>query len=652
MAEVRDLDQIEYRHHQTRDLSPVASSLPSPDALHSWDARIRPWVRHPHSDRPSESTCYQIFPTGHAALAWRYWDQRAVERPDGTRGRPLVSRVLAGPQSLLTPDVAMALCRKGPTADSIGLMPGEVPEGSVLPPVSDDVLAEVVGAVSPGLDRAARHQQGLQALVAAALSDPQAPLAISIRDELIQKPLRDGIQGPMLWGLYRVIAPLLRSEGRGWSFSTFEPPLGEMDPASLPSIVFRQAKDATQTPPARWRKEIRIRPLAADALDATVPYAALLDLAGRLVDSYHEHGPEGLEQFIARCCGPEPSLRVRLQLVHVELGKARRPARDASKPAQTTVAGRESGPLPARVEREPVLQPEREPVPEPEREPAPAEEKTAPPPASTEVRQTEWPTPQTPDNYRPLTEPSYPWPEEAVNTVTSYSVDPAAEETRGGGFRSPDESDEWTRSLAPSREGRTAPRLPLMAERASPPYGQSAATPAEWDRSSGTVTSLLKQLELVGDDPEVFHLTVRKIFQAGRGPGDANDRARSWEVLSNNDWYSNIAKYHEFLVDELAEIFYIVVIPELSDPHAAQSIPRWAGNAPSAMIGGLLAGARRGGDELWQFVVELLTPVLAARWATDHMIQDQWHRGRVGGPVGEPPGHDDRRSVFSRFRWH
>src|SRR5438874_3488567 len=116
MADAQDLHQIEYRHHQTRDLSPVASSM-SRESVLGWDARIRAWVRHPHSEALSQSVCYQVFPNGAAALAWRYWDEEAAVRADGSRGRPLVSRVLIGPAGVLTPEVAVALCRTGPAPD-------------------------------------------------------------------------------------------------------------------------------------------------------------------------------------------------------------------------------------------------------------------------------------------------------------------------------------------------------------------------------------------------------------------------------------------------------------------------------------------------------------------------------------------------------
>src|SRR6266700_2450418 len=129
MVDTQDLHQIEYRHHQSRDLSPVASSM-SRESVLGWDGRIRAWVRHPLSETLSESACYQVFPNGAAALAWRYWDRQAAVRADGTHGRPLVSRVLIGQAGVLTPKAAVALCRTGPAPDLIGPLPGHVADNA------------------------------------------------------------------------------------------------------------------------------------------------------------------------------------------------------------------------------------------------------------------------------------------------------------------------------------------------------------------------------------------------------------------------------------------------------------------------------------------------------------------------------------------
>ena len=326
MADVQDLHQIEYRHHQTNDLSPVASSMPSKESQNAWDSRIRAWVRHPHSEVLSESACYQVFSNGQAALALRYWDEQAASRADGTLGRPLVSRVLVGPASVLTPEAAIVTCRQGLSADWVGMLPGRVPDGRELPMASGAALTALTREMTPGLDRASATQPGLHAVVAAALSEPTVPLAISVHDVLIQAPLRDSVQCPLLWGLRRITGPLLGLVGRGWSFSTFELPLGQMDPASLPGIVFRETRDVGQAPPSRWRRETRVRPFAEGALGDDVPYAGMIERAGWLVAEYQERGGEELERFIADCGGSSGSLAARMANVSDALQRAHRPA--------------------------------------------------------------------------------------------------------------------------------------------------------------------------------------------------------------------------------------------------------------------------------------------------------------------------------------
>ncbi|MCW2932291.1 MAG: hypothetical protein JWM19_3253 [Actinomycetia bacterium] len=329
-----DLHQIEYRHHQTRDLSPVASSM-SPESRGGWNSLIRDWVRHPHSERLSESVCYQVFSSGRAALAWRYWDQRAAERSDGSKGRPLVSRVLVGQFDVLTPEVAIALCRTGPTESIVGPLPGEVPDGASLPTVRARALTDMVRQMTPELDAEVAAQSGdpLQAVLAAALSEPGVPLAISLRENIIEKKLYEGAQYPMLWGLRRIAGPVLGPVGRNWSFSTFELPLGDTEPASLPSIVFRQMQDGSPGPRARVRKEVKVRPSASNALSPDMRYGGYLRLAGWLVEEYKDQGSDKLAALITRCCGSERSVEARLDRIHEELQKTRpRDSTDAEPP--------------------------------------------------------------------------------------------------------------------------------------------------------------------------------------------------------------------------------------------------------------------------------------------------------------------------------
>jgi hypothetical protein len=318
MADAQDLHQIEYRHHQTRDLSPVASSM-SRESVSGWDARIRAWVRHPHSDTLSESVCYQVYPNGAAAMAWRYWDSRVAVRADGSHGRPLVSRVLVGPASVLTPEVAVALCRTGPVPELIGPPPGQVPDDTVLKMVSGAALASLARQMTPELDAGALAQEGMQAVLAAVLAEPAIPLGINAPEEVMQQPVRDGAQCLLLWGLRRTAGPVLGAAGREWSFSTFELPLGDTDPATLPRIVFRELPAGTQRPPTRTRREVQVRPFTSSALDPEMPYATRVGLAGWLIAEYRDQGGDQLRDLIIESCGSETTSPKRLERVREAL---------------------------------------------------------------------------------------------------------------------------------------------------------------------------------------------------------------------------------------------------------------------------------------------------------------------------------------------
>ena len=566
-------------------------------------------------------------------------------------------------------------------------------------------------------------QAGLQAVVAAALADPATPLAISLRDVVIQKPLRDGVQYPLLWGLRRIAGPLLGPLGRGWSFSTFEPPLGEMDPTSLPGIVFRQAQDGMQAPPIRWRREVKVRPFALDALDPGLPYADQVELAGCLVARYQERGGDGLQRFIVECCGSERSLQVRLNRVldqlrdtespviicrdsvrFVSLSDGSVPARQEPEPAEPDlggpdlgepkrdvaaadegsrdVAGEPSGPEtrePDRADREPDAA-AADGAPEDVAAADAGSRDVAGEPSGPETREPDpdfWETDDEAwesDNAvadGAYEEGAWPQAEAAIpqdvapglvpsrgETVVSGYRDAAHrgyQEPRRDGFQSPAGADEQPRSLAPSKEGQPVPPLTEPDPSGQQAGARSMAYPAERRPSPpqfGTVSRLLKQLELVANDTGQFDSTLQRIFQAGHQADDLNDRARSWEVISDSDWYNNIYKQCEIYVEELAEIFGIVVIPDLVGPRAAEVIVTWAYDAPPAMVGGLLLAARKANSETWQAVMQILEPVLALRWAVDSSIQNQWDASRAMRSITELGSGDNKRGVLSRFRRH
>ena len=314
------VDQIEYRWHDKRDFSPFASTM-SAESLRGWDSRIRTWVRHPHVDGLRESLCYQVQPNGYAALAWRYEDWPVAGRASSMRRRPLVSRVLVGQASLLTPEVAIVLCHSGLPLMA-GPRPGQVTTETELSVLKAGELSDLVTDRTDGLDEEAARQEGLLRVVAAALSDPDSPLAIYLGNSHILTPPGEGLQYPLLWGLRRSLWPLLSTAGRGWSFSTFEPPLGGMNPAALPDILFRQAQ-GTRPTRAATRREVESRPFDPSTPDDEGFHA---QLAASLVAEYRKRGGDELGQLIAELCGAERSPQVRLRKVHDGLRAKRLPS--------------------------------------------------------------------------------------------------------------------------------------------------------------------------------------------------------------------------------------------------------------------------------------------------------------------------------------
>jgi hypothetical protein len=652
MVDTQDLHQIEYRHHQTKDLSPVASSM-SRESVLGWDARIRAWVRHPHSETLSQSVCYQVFPNGAAALAWRYWDERAAVRADGSRGRPLVSRVLVGQAGVLTPEVAVALCRTGPAPDLIGPLPGRVADSAGLPMVSGTAVGAMAREMTAALDQEAAAQEGLQAVIAAALAEPSTPLGISVEDSVIRTALRDGVQCPLLWGLCRVAGPVLGPAGREWSFSTFELPLGDMDPGTLPRVVFRELQHAPQPPPARMRREIQVRPFAPGALAAHTPYAARVDLAGWLVAEYQKRGGDWIEWFAAKSCASEKTSQKRLERVHDVLLADRAPATGPDEPAPLVsvppvsvppvsappVSARPGSALPAR-EPAPVLADDG--FTEAALVPLVADDQAADDQGTDHHGTGEHAGDDYADGHDLPAGEGHPggggW---------------AAPPPLGGAHEAPGWSDERRRSLATSKQG-SAPELPV-SDRSGYAAGHSRTwhpepAPGQRPRPS-SLSSRLQQLELVRDDPRGFDEHLREILRIDPQSVAPDDRRNSWDVIRVNGWYERISQDNSFYKEDVAHIFRVVLIPELGQPDVAEIIARWALNAPNRMVEGLLLAAKKTDPETWHYVMRILEPVLALLHARQGEFADQWDPAWAARPA-DYHGRGDGRGggLWNRLR--
>jgi hypothetical protein len=278
-------------------LSLIAGSAPDSE-IQPWRDRIILWVRHPPNEAPTASVRYEIFDDGMAALAWRQRTAQALAPGDGSEGRPEVSRVLMGPVALLTPELAVVVCRTG-LPEAIGPRPGKVAVGEPLPAVKPDELDGLVRGQAGELDRSALGQSGLSRVIAAALGDCDTALSVQLPQRVIEKSPQEASQGPLIWGLRRTVWPLLGhdSGARGWSFSTYELPQGDVDIGGLADIVFRTQQQVQ--PGLTTRREIVVRPH-----EPMEPPANRYQEFGKLLVVAYQHlGGDNLGQCLdaARC---------------------------------------------------------------------------------------------------------------------------------------------------------------------------------------------------------------------------------------------------------------------------------------------------------------------------------------------------------------
>jgi hypothetical protein len=310
----QDVQQFEFRWQPSKDLSVIASSMPE-SVMQRWSDRIMLWVRHP-AQVPAASVRYEDFGDGAAAFVWRHrlgdQDQaptegRPVPAPAG--GRPEVSRLLIGSAEVLTPKVAVALCCSGLPVQA-GPPAGLAERGSRLPRLDPVLLTSLPGDLAGDLDAAAAGHRGLDQVIATALDDLNAPLAVQLPVRLISAAPSGGSQAALLWGLLRTVDPLLGADRgqRGWSFSTFEPPLGNRTTSALADIVFRIDQAAEQGMSTRY--ELAVRPMRPDG--STAP-EAVQEFGRLLVVAYQRLGGDALGEHIEAVGGDYASLRDRCE---------------------------------------------------------------------------------------------------------------------------------------------------------------------------------------------------------------------------------------------------------------------------------------------------------------------------------------------------
>ncbi len=445
--------------------------------------------------------------------------------------------------------------------------------------------------------------------MAAALSDPNTPLAINIRDPLIFRPPADGTQALLLWGLWRIVRPVLGAVRRGWSFSTFELPLGDVDPRTLPDIVFRLAQPAQTAAPAAPRREIKVRPGDPTSVPGGTSHAALAEW---LAAEYQETGGDGLRQLIAQC-GVEQPLQTRLAAIY-EMLSARWSPVSLSSPSVPLVQ----------------VPPARELDREPEWTPAQADEAVQYSDAiqRDDVAQHADVTDYGTDpRYAP--DPGYPgdprYPAPPLEPLSGYQRQPAG-------------------SSPSTREGLTAPPLPLRDRSQEPPAERGQQVQAggqlQGDTAAAIPVSELLEMLATAPDPEAFQSILGLVLAHVATQPENRDRRKARTLMGDNNFYIPVFRYHGFEpgVGELAAIFAMIVLPDLDKKTVRAEIAQWAYRAERYVIHALLAAARASGDDEWTQMRELLQPVLAALWIGENGMQAEWDL-TPGPPSGRDSGH-------------
>jgi hypothetical protein len=561
------------------------------------------WVRHRAVEDPAESVRYEMFYGGMAALAWRQRNAVPIGS-DGVEGRPEVSRVLMGPVQLLTPEVAVAICRTG-LPDAIGPRPGEVVIGGTLPPIDPAELTRLACDQAAELDRLAVNETGLYRVIAAALTDLDKALSVQLPQRIIAMPPQDGSQGPLLWGLRRTVWPLLgRDSGRrGWSFSTYEPPLGDMDTGALADIVFR-AQQAVQLA-LSTRRELLVRPQEPIEPPATIRYQ---DFAGLLVDAYRYMGGEELARHLDAVGNGGRSVDERIEDARAMLCSVL-PAAAVSVPR----AAENSAPAESPVYAESAAPAEDDGA--SAESAAPAEDDGASAESPAHAENAAFAAIDSPEGVTP--------PEAMIPSASSISTGFRPEMTA----QSPLSPAPSPTTAPPSREPSAAPpwvpKGPAMPFSALPSPPRTSANRQEPTGAtmSHSVSSLLDQLYTGPAAPE-FESALR-LLRVGTFPDRPADRAVARQRIAERDWYLPVLLQYDsaHYDDTLEAIFRVAVIPDLGRPEVRKELARWAGEsaAPPPVIKALNVAAQSWADAP-ELMRQALERPLGQRWLTEHGI--------------------------------
>jgi hypothetical protein len=336
------IDQIEFRWQPGRDMAPFAWSFSDARKADFWSSRLagifRPPIPNPEQGVPGTSFFYFAPGDGHAAFVWRQYEQDASRLEDDAARRALVARALVGTAEALTPSLAIATCHSSPLA-RLGPPPGQASSARGLSPLARGHLAPERATIE-ALDEAACQEWGLDILIAGALAEPRLPISVMLPATAMLMDPADSPQLLLLWGLWRTTAPLVtvprpRDEPpaeRGWSFSTYEPPLGSTGTGTLPDIVFRSLEQQGQ-PPLNARDEMAVLPRQ----DAGVPSTGFPRFGNQLVRAYRELGGLELDRLLQQVAAEHPDVDDRLGQTSKRLSRLWSPSRAAERPAPEPV---------------------------------------------------------------------------------------------------------------------------------------------------------------------------------------------------------------------------------------------------------------------------------------------------------------------------
>lgn len=308
-----EIGQLEFRWTAARQ--GFFATAASPGAMR-WEQRLQPVARPPAIKLPA-TVVYQTFDES-AAIIFRH----ILPSVGGTatERETLAARVLIGPAELLTPEIALgcaALASPGFLRPAIG----RVPDGGELPALAFGAIKGEAASweLQAGLDHAARRWASggelAQVLLAATLTRPTMAATVHLDFQRTH-----GLDiAALLWGLWRLAFPILRSE-RDWSFSTGETSLGTRAQTRLPNLIIRDL-GVESGPPAAPRPEIV---LSQDERYAPGQYPAR-PLADRLVDAYVRVSVPGVPREL-EFLDPAGTVEGRLDDVCRSLGLLRNPA--------------------------------------------------------------------------------------------------------------------------------------------------------------------------------------------------------------------------------------------------------------------------------------------------------------------------------------